>query len=72
MCQKITKETTKKTDVDRFYDRMIWINPGDYYSGVMEEFEKWNGSYINSNNIMYLIKNELCIRKTRLLSDDGG
>ena len=65
-------DLTKHTDVDRFYERIIWSNTGGYYSGVMEQFEKWKGYYINGNNIMYLIKNELCIRKIRLLFDDGG
>ena len=65
-------DLTKNTDVDRFYDRIIWSNPGSYYSGVVEQFEKSNGCYTNSDNIMYLIKNALYSCKIRLLFDDGG
>ena len=56
---------------DRLYDVIIWNNPVDYY-GIVEKYENLNSRYIGRNNIMYLIKNELCRRKTRLLSDDGG
>ena len=65
-------DLTKHTNADRFYEPIIWSKTGGYYSGVMEQFEKWKDYYITGNNIMYLMKNELCIRKTRLLFDDGG
>ena len=42
-------------------------NPGGYYSSVMEQFKKGNDCYINSGNIMYLIKNALysCKRRSK-------
>ena len=42
-------------------------NPVKHCYGVMEPFEKTNSCYIDGNNKMYLIKNELCICKTRII-----
>ena len=52
----------------KLYDIIIWNNP----VGIVEKYEKLNNHYIDSNNIMYSIKNDLCSRKIRLLFDDGG
>ena len=38
----------------------------------MDPLEEANSCYIDGSNKMYLIKNKLCICKTRLLFDDGG
>ena len=53
---------------DKLFDVIIWNNPVD----IVEEYENINSHYIDRDNIMYLIKNDLCRRKTRLLFDDGG
>ena len=44
---KITNGDGNIPNVDRFYDRIIWSNTGGYYSGVMEQFEKWKGYYLS-------------------------
>ena len=58
-------------NVDKFYDIVMWSNPAEYYYGIMDKINL-NSYYITKDDIMYLIKNELCIRKIRLLFDDGG
>ena len=58
-------------NVDKFYDIVMWSNPAEYYYGIMDKTDL-NSYYITKDDIMYLIKNELCIRKIRLLFDDGG
>ena len=42
------------------------------YNDIVEKYEHLNSHYIDRDNIMYLIKNDLCRRKTRLLFDVGG
>ena len=66
-----TKDDLTILDGDKLYDVIIWNNPV-YYCGIVEEYDNLNSSEIDRNNIMNLIKNELCRRKTRLLYDDGG
>ena len=50
---------TKNTKVDKFYERIIYSNPGDYYLGIMEQLEKLNSCYIDSNQ-MSIIEIEKC------------
>ena len=59
-------------NVDMMYDRIIWSNPGDYYSGIVEEFEKLNSDYIGRGNIINLNQNEMYLYNIRLFFDDGG
>ena len=61
---------TQNTNADSFYER-IYSNPGDYCVGVMEQWEKLNSCYIDSDK-MKIIKSELCYKNIRLLFDDGG
>ena len=63
-----TKGDMTIRDGDTLYDIILWNNP----VSIVENYEKLNIHYVDSNNIMYLIKNDLCRRKTRLLFDDGG
>ena len=67
-----TKGDWTINDVDRFYDIIMWNNPVDYCYGIMVKGENLSSHYIKKDNIMNLIKNELCICKIRLLFDDGG
>ena len=55
-------------DGDKLYDVIICNNPVD----IVEKYENLNSLYIDGDNIMNLINNELCIRKSRSLYDDGG
>ena len=66
-----TKGDLSILDGDKLHDVIIWNNPVDYY-GIVEKYENLNSRYIDRDNIMYLINNELCRRKIRLLFDDGG
>ena len=73
----LTKNTygdwNRNTKANMVYDLIImWSNPVNHSYGVMEPLEKVNSCYIDGSNKMYLIKNELCIHKIRLLFDDGG
>ena len=65
-----TKGELTIPNVDRFYELLVCNNVGKYYLDTMDKID--DDGYYNNNNKMYLIKNELCIRKTRLLFDDGG
>ena len=69
---KNTKGNWTIPNEDMIYHIIIWSNPVDYYYGIVEEFEMLNGHDIDRNNIMSLIKNELCISNIRLILDDGG
>ena len=55
-------------DGDKLYDVIIWNNPVD----ILEKYDNLSSLYIVGDNIVNLIKNELCRHKTRLLYDDGG
>ena len=68
---KYTKGELTMNDVDRFYDDIIICNNFiDYYYSIMNK-TNLHGYYINSNNIMNLIKKELYSSKIRLIFDDG-
>ena len=56
---------------NKLYDIIIWNNPVNC-NGIVEEYKNLNNLYIDRNDIMNLIKNELCRCKTRLLYDYGG
>ena len=56
-----TKGDLSILDGDKLYDVIIWNNPVDYY-GIVENYENLKSRYIDRDNVMYLIKNELCRR----------
>ena len=66
-----TKGDMTILDRDQLYDKMIWNNPINY-NDIVENYEKLNNHYVDNNNIRYLIKNDVCRPKIRLLLDDGG
>ena len=66
--QDHTKGDLTILDGDKLYDVILWNNPVD----IVEKYENLNSHYIDRDNIMYLIINELCRRKPRLLFHDGG
>ena len=66
-----TKGDRTILDRDQLHDKIIWnnhINSND----IGEEYDNINNYYIDSNHIMYSIKNDLYRPKVRLLFDDGG
>ena len=63
-----TKGDMTILDGDTLYDIIIWNNP----VSIVESYEKLNIHYVDGNNIMYLLKNDLCRPKIRVLFDDGG
>ena len=72
MMTKNTKGDWTINDGDRFYDLIICNNPINYYYGIMVKDENMNSHYVIKDNIMNLIKNELCMNNVRLIFDDGG
>ena len=56
---------------DMLHDKLIWNKPINS-NDIVERYKKLNKYYIDNNNIIYLIKNDVCRSKTRLLFDDGG
>ena len=56
--------------VAEVYDVILWSSSIGYY-GIVDEIDL-NGLYIETDNIMGLNENEMCIYNVRLIYDDGG
>ena len=56
---------------DQLYEIMICNNHINYNS-IVEEYDNVDNHYVDNNNMMYLIKNDVYRPKIRLLYDDGG
>ena len=67
---KNTKGELTIHNVDKFYEIIMWIDPGNCY-GIMDKTDL-NSYYIIKDNIMYLNKTGMCYVNIRLIFDDGG
>ena len=66
-----TKGDRTIPDRDKLYDMVIW-NDHINYKDMVEEYDNINNYYIDNNNIMYSIINDLYRLKIKWLFDDGG
>ena len=65
-----TKGEFTMPNVDRNFELIVGNKGYNYYIDTIEE--KSNDDYYNYNSNIYVIVNEWCSRKVRLLFDDGG
>ena len=70
----MTKNTkgdwTKNTNVDKFYEIIMWNDPVSSY-GIMDKTNLMS-YYINSNNMVNVNQTEMCYGNVRLNFDNGG
>ena len=66
-----TKGDRTISDREKLYDKLIQNKPINS-NDIVERYKNLNKYYIDKNNIIYLITNNVCRPKIRLLFDDGG